>query len=314
MNRRRRLLLAAVAALAIGTTLVAIGTTLVDSAAAQLRTREEWLALARSGFAIPPGRTAADLLLEMNALLASPDPVLRDEVAYAAAERWILRDRAVAADDLRRLLSSWSANLDDGLGQRDDDRIYKRSFSALCLSLIAARDVATPFLTAGEAQRLFDRTLDYFSRERDLRGFDPAHGWMHAVAHTADVFKFLARGRHFAPANLPRLLDAVRARLTATGTVFVWGESDRLAWALHAALRRDDADPAAFEAWTSGWIEDYAALWANGPLVDPARFVRVENARQILRSLAAILAMEQTPTPAGKQAGAAALAALARMR
>jgi hypothetical protein len=281
---------------------------------AQTRSRDAWLALAKSGFAVPAGTTASALLVEMNALLASPDPVLRDEVAYSAAERWILRDKAVAPDDLRRLLTLWSVNLDDGLGTAGDDRIFKRSFSALCLSLVAAREVAAPFLTAAEVQQLFDRLLDYFARERDLRGYDATRGWMHTVAHTADAFKFLARTAAFAPANLGRLLDGVRAKIESADGVFVWGENDRLAWALHAAVRRADADTAAFEAWTARWVEDHKALWAAGPQVDPVRFARVENAKQILRSLAAILAMEQTPTANGEKARLAALTALARMR
>lgn len=281
---------------------------------AQMPSRGDWIALAKAGFVVPAGRTAAELLLEMNTLLASPDPVLRDEVAYSAAERWILRDGVVAPDDLRRLQTQWAANLDDGLGTTGDDRVFARSFSALCLSLVAAREVAAPFMTADEVGRFVDRLLDYLARERDLRGYDASRGWIHAVAHTADALKFLARTRHFTPAHGARLLDAVRAKLTATDMVFVWGENDRLAWALHAAVRRPDADGAAFEAWTARWVDDHKALWANGPAVDPAAFARVENAKQVLRSLVAILSMEQTPTPTGDAAKLAAVTALARMR
>ena len=281
---------------------------------AQTRTREEWVAFARGGFVVPPGTTAAALLVEMNALLASPDPVLRDEVAYSAAERWILRDKLVEPADLRRLLTLWSANLDDGLGETGDDRIFKRSFSALCLSVVAAREVATPFLTADEGRRFLDRMLDYFVRERDLRGYDRAHGWMHTPAHTADALKFLARSTHFTPSDLARLLDAVRRKIEQSDGVFVWGETDRMAWAVHAAVRRPQADLAAFDAWAAGWIEDHKALWAAGPRVDPERFARVENAKQVLRSLAAILAMEQSPTVAGEKARTTAVTALARMR
>ena len=281
---------------------------------AETRTRAEWIALRTSGFAVPTGQSAAALLVELNPLLASTDPVLRDDVAFSAAEKWIVRDKIVAPDDLRRLITLWSANLDDGLGTSGDDRVFKRSFSALSLSLIAAREVATPFLTADEAQRLFDRLLGYFQRERDLRGFDVESGWMHSVAHTADAFKLLARGSHWAPANLPRLLDAVRAKVASSPTVFAWGENDRVALALHAAVRRPDADLAVVTAWLARWEDDHHALWATGPQIDPARFVPLENAKQVLRSLHAALALDRAPTPQGDAARAAVLAALARMR
>lgn len=294
--------------------MLALALACATSATAQTRTREQWVALAQSGFAVPAGETPYGLLVDMNTLLGSPDPVLRDEVAYSAAAAWIVSKRLVGPDDLRRLLTLWSANLDDGLGTSGDDRALRRSFSALCLSLIAAREAATPFLTGAEVEALHTRLLDYFARERDTRGFVPGRGWIHSVAHTADAFKFLARGPHWTPAQSARLLDAFARKLDAADTVFAWGESERLGAALHAVVRRPDADAAAFEAWTTRWVERHTALWAGGPNIEPARFAAVENAKQTLRALAALLAMETAPTPAAESARRATLAALARTR
>ncbi len=278
------------------------------------RTRTEWVALAKSGFTLPEGAKAIDLLVEMNPLLASPDPVLRDDVAFSAAERWIVRDGRVAPDEMRRLLHLWTANLQDGLDTPGDDRIFKRSFSALCLSLIAARDLTAPFLEASEVATFFDRTLDYFNRERDLRGFDPVRGWMHSPAHTSDTLKFLARNPRLPPASDARLLEAVQRKIEAADTVFTWGENDRMALALQSIVRRADAVPATLDAWLARWLEEYKALWASGPQVDPRRFARVENARQVMRSLHAALSMEASPTSNGDTARKALLAGLAKMR
>jgi hypothetical protein len=277
-------------------------------------TRSDWIALAKSGFVVPNGRTAADMLTEMNQLLGSNDPVLRDAVAFSAAERWILRDRRLSPPELRALLRLWITNLDDGLGGATDDRVFKRSFSALSLSLIAAADLSAPFLEPAEAQAFFDRMLDYFQRERDLRGFDPVHGWMHTVAHTSDALKFLARNPKLAAGSDARLLAAVRAKIDSHEAVFTWGENDRMALALQSALRRPDADAAALSAWTETWVAAHKELWAGGPQVDPRRFARVENAAQVMRSLCAALAMEAAPTPSGEAARTTLLAALAKMR
>jgi hypothetical protein len=40
--------------------------------------RSDWIALANGGFAVPAGRDAVGMLVEMNTLLASEDPILRD--------------------------------------------------------------------------------------------------------------------------------------------------------------------------------------------------------------------------------------------
>lgn len=227
--------------------------------------KADWIALARGGFVVPAGRTALGMLSDMNQLLASTDPVLRDDVAYSAAERWILREQRLSAADLRVLLQLWTRNLDDGLGTAGDDRVFKRSFSALCLSLIAAADLSASFLEPAEFHAFFDRMLDYFQRERDLRGFDPVHGWMHTVAHTSDALKFLSRNPKFAAGSDTRLLAAVRAKLESHDAVFAWGENDRIALALQSAVRRQDADAAALTAWTEHWVTAHQDLWAKGP-------------------------------------------------
>jgi hypothetical protein len=292
-------------------TLVAVMLLATTSAAQTERAR--WVALAKNGFALPEGRKAADLLVEMNALLASPDPVLRDDVAYTAAERWI-RAGALDAADLRKLMVLWLENTKDGRGAAADDRVFKRSFSALTLSLIAARDLTNPFLDAAEVQTFFESMLTHFGEEIDLRGFDPARGWIHSVAHTADALKFLARNPKLPPGADIRLLQAVRAKIESTPTVFVWGENDRMALALQSAIRRPDADPNALAGWLEHWANQHQTLWANGAQVDPARFARVENARQVMRSLHTALALEAKPTPIGDNARQAVLVTLGKMR
>ena len=276
--------------------------------------RSAWIALAKGGFVVPRGRTAVDVLVEMNPLLGLPDPVLRDEVAFSAAERWILRERRVPPADLRTLLHLWTKNLDDGLGAVADDRVFGRAFSALCLSLIAAADLSSPFLETEELRAFFDRMLDYFQRERDLRGFDPVRGWMHTVAHTSDTLKFLSRNPKLAAGSDARLLAAVRVKIESHDAVFAWGENDRMALALHAAVRRPDADAAALVAWTQTWMKAHQELWANGPQVDPRGFAVVENARQVMRSLHAALSIDAMPTSTGDAARQALITALAKMR
>lgn len=279
-----------------------------------VRTNEAWIALARGGFALPADQRAVDVLLEMNPLLSSPDPILRDEVAYGAAERWILRDKVLDPVGLRRVLDRWMRNLDQGLGETGTDTVFGRSFSALCLSLVAAADLQAPFLEPVEVQVFFERMLDYFARERDLRGFDGRRGWMHSAAHTADALKFLARNPKLGDGTDTRLLAAVRSKIEAMDFVFTWGENDRIALALHSAVRRADADVASLEAWTAHWVDAHRAMWSTGPQVNPSTFAQVENAKQIMRSLHLALAMEVAPTHNGAAATTIVLTALAKMR
>ena len=278
------------------------------------RSRDYWVAIRASDFAVPEGEQAYALLLEMNELLGSTDPVLRDEVAYSAAARWVYRKRLLSAEQNRQLLALWRANLGVGLGERGADSVLRRSFGALDLSLLAALDNEAPFMTQEEFDGLLRETLDYLERERDTRGYDAAKGWVHAAGHTSDVLKFMARSPRLAVADQSKLLDAVAAKCTAFGEVFAWGEDERLAQVVRSVVRRADFDSASFDTWAAAFPKRYEELWAAGPAIEIPRYVAVQNLKSMLRAAHAALAMDGELAPAAQAAKTKLLETLAVMR
>jgi hypothetical protein len=110
-----------------------------------------WRGIKTHDFAVPEGAAPGALLGEIcGDLLGSPDPELRDQLGYEIADAWILRKRTVSDADLRPVLARLEQNLGEGIGENGTDSVLRRSFSALVLSLVAARDNDTPFLTAEE--------------------------------------------------------------------------------------------------------------------------------------------------------------------
>jgi uncharacterized protein DUF2785 len=271
-----------------------------------------WRKLAGAGFEVPEGASAGELLVEASTLLASPDPTLRDGVAYGAAADWILKKKVVEPAELRRLLSLWTANLKSGVGQAGDDRLLLRSFSALDLSLLAARDVQASWMEPEELKSLLDAALSYLTAERDLRGYDARKGWMHATAHTADLLKFLARNSRVSAADAARILNGIGAKIRDAGEVFAWGEDERLASAVLAVLRRGDLDAA---AWT-GWLDALAApakgLW-DTPAIDAKQFAAVQNAKHLLARVHVLLYAVPEPSPKLVEARAQVLGTLEKL-
>jgi hypothetical protein len=100
--------------------------------------------------------------------------------------------------------------------------------------------------------------------ERDLRGFDPVKGWIHATAHTADLLAFLAGSSQLKAEDQPRLLGAISQRLSSARQIFSYGEQDRLSLIAASLVERKDFDAAAFKQWLADLGADQK-VWSDSP-------------------------------------------------
>jgi hypothetical protein len=184
--------------------------------------------------------------------------------------------------------------------------VFRRSFSALMLSVVVARDNAKPFLPADDIRRLEAAALRYLEAERDVRGYDPVKGWIHSAAHTADLLKFLARSRHLGPADQLPLLEGIARKLTTAPVVFVNGEDERLARALLSVINRSDFDRPGFAAWVSRTTP--GRLTAALPKVEELR--AAQNVKNLFAKLEVLLSVDSQPSDSVQAARDSVRAAL----
>lgn len=247
--------------------------------------RDFWRAIVENGYSLPAGYSAGMLAPHLTELLADPDPFLRDQVAYVAFYHWMVKNPAEMADDeVRGLTLQLRENLTANIGASGDDSVYRRSFSALVLSLVVYRDLNRPFMQQTEVKALFDDTLDYLQAERDWRGYTDENGWMHALAHTADLLKLLARHPHTGASDHRAIIDALYDVLTTpTGRVLTHDEDERLALAVLDVLQRDLIDTASWLAWVQRFVSWYEAH-KNGAF-SPQKHAPYMNVKNFLRSV-----------------------------
>lgn len=243
-----------------------------------------WQAVLATGVDVPRDRPLDELTAELVGMLGHPDPRRRHRIAYPVLASWI--GLGVYDDLLAGIGDGLTAGMRQGLGEDGTDSVLRRSFSALVLTEVLARDNQTRLLTDERVIDWGDRAAAWLLRERDLRGHVPGRGWAHALAHGADLLGMLARSRHLSAAHLTVLLDVLADRLLApTQHVLSHGEDDRLAHAVMCVLHRDLVDDAALESWI-------ARLAAGLQHPDAARPELVEwpsaaaaNTRGFLRAL-----------------------------
>lgn len=209
-----------------------------------------WKQVHAAGLAVPDDRPLDDLTAELTRMLGDPDPELRDGTAYPTLATWV--GRGVYDDLLAGLGDGMAAGLSVGLGERDGDAVFRRSFSALVLGECIARDNQRPLVPGGKILEWGDRLATWLLRERDLRGYVPGKGWAHAVAHGADALGTLAQSPHVQKPELTVVLDVVADRLvTRVDRLFTNAEPDRLAQAVVQVLRRDAVPLQVLEPWVA---------------------------------------------------------------
>jgi hypothetical protein len=207
-----------------------------------------WQQVLESDMAVPRTRPLNELTAELVTMLGSGNPVERDDIAYPVLASWITEG---VYDDL---LISFGDSLCDGLmlglGGHDDDTVFRRSFSALVLAECVRRDNVAHVLPVDTVLNWADRSLGWYVREQDLRGWVDQSGWVRAVANGADLLAALAQSRHMGAMHLGVLLDVIGERMMfSTTRVLTDGEDDRLATAALMILQRNLVPPDHLDTW-----------------------------------------------------------------
>lgn len=200
--------------------------------------------LRAAGFEIAQADRREAFARAIAACLASPDPALRDGVAYEALAR-MLRAGSVSADTRIALARDLLARLDSG-----DPAGFGPPFAALVLAEIVRADGIDRYLPDPLRDAIVDAAVRYLGTVRDYRGFDAREGWRHGVAHGADLAMQIARNRNVADrARLERLRDAVAAQVAPAGHFYIYGEPERLTAPIVMIARRGVFSEAEWSDW-----------------------------------------------------------------
>jgi hypothetical protein len=257
-------------------------------------TRAYWSHVKASGLAVPEDRPLAELTTELTTMLGSPDPHMRDGLAYPTLATWV--DRGVYDDLIAGLGDGMCAGLTVGLGEQGTDSVFRRAFSVLVLAECIDRDNEQGLVPMLKLLEWGDCIASWYLRERDVRGFVPGKGWAHAVAHGADAIGVLARSPHFGLNELTVLLDVLGDRVLApVDAPFTHGEPDRMALATMTVLRRNVLPLSVVEPWVARIATGAAGSAGGDSNTGGDPFLATANAEAFLRALHLQLAIAPSP-------------------
>lgn len=200
-------------------------------------------ALKEAQWALPDDAARNALARALVACVASPEPALRDGVAFEGLAHW-LRARALSNETMLALADDLEARLTAPAGDG-----FERPFAALILSEVARADRIEAYLTPARRAQLLTASLDYFANVRDYRGFDEREGWRHGVAHASDVLLQLSLNPALGHDDLIRIRDAIATQVAPEEHFYIYGESERLARPILFMAQRGLISDAEWTAW-----------------------------------------------------------------
>jgi hypothetical protein len=194
-------------------------------------------AMKESGWSATDDARRQVLALELLDCLASPDPQLRDELAFDALSRW-LRAKLIAPATLQTMRTTLMSQLRPAGA---DAAGFRQPFAALALAEVARVDRLQPFLSPGRAGRARRRRRRLPERGARLSRLRCQGRLAHGVAHGADLLLQLGLNPALDAGQLKAILAAIAPQVAPPGEHFyVYGEGERAdgAGVLHRPAQR----------------------------------------------------------------------------
>ena len=218
------------------------------------------------------------IVADMLKYIGDIDPELRDELIYSIFWKWTVKG-VLSAEQMKSMLSVCLDNdhLFFGLGEKNTDSVFTRTFSVLLVPLAMYMNQQNAFLSDAEALNIKETVLRYIRREKDFRGYVEGRGWAHAMAHAADALDDIAKLDCIGRDDLLEILDVVKEKMSNRDWVYSCEEDERMTTAFMAVYRRKlltDKDIA-------DWLDSFRII-KNRDVYD---YFQQINQKNFLRSL-----------------------------
>jgi hypothetical protein len=217
-------------------------------------------------------QTTLEFMLEN---IGHPDGHVRDELIYNIVGSWVIDD-VLTLEQKDLVKTSVLNNLSYNIGESGEDSVFVRTFSVLQIPVILYAHSKTKFLSNQDIQLIYNITLEYLEKERDLRGYISGKGWAHAVAHTADALKFIAR-EELTLSQYHQMLVSIQKKMSIDDYVYIDNEDERMVSAVMEIIKRVE------ESVIIEWLASFKLV--EKKKIIPNDYHQQNNIKNFVRSL-----------------------------
>ncbi len=221
-----------------------------------------------------------DLLEELIQNIGDPDSEIRDGLIYPSLAH-LLYDKHFDEDTLvsifNRLISE--EFLFHDISKNSTNSVLTRSFTSLQIVILLhvhKRDNMIPKEIINEA---FNEYLRYFKEETHYEGYNDQVGWLHSVAHAADVFDQFVTIEYFKEKELKEIFEEILIKMKQRHHYFMYDEDERMVTAMSKAIKRNILS----KEYLEDYLQRFSIYEKNGSY--PEMYYITKNTRNILRAL-----------------------------
>ncbi|WMW81918.1 DUF2785 domain-containing protein [Undibacterium cyanobacteriorum] len=219
------------------------------------------------------------LAFALLSCLASPNPHLRDEIAFEALSFW-MRNKLLDTATVRKISQKLLTQIADTQASPNAD--FSKPFAALTLAEVVRVDRLQAFMTEQERSDMVNAAAQFLSGVKDYRGFDEKEGWRHGVAHGADWMLQLALNPQLKAEQHQVILQALATQINNEQHFYIFGEPERMMAPVFFLALRSPLDDAAWQAWFEKLIQGSTNA---APMNTQASLARRHNLKAFLQAL-----------------------------
>jgi hypothetical protein len=220
-----------------------------------------------------------DYVLQMLEYIGDTDSEFRDELIYNTLSEWIEVKEFFNEEQLKYILSILldQEHLFYQIGSDGDDSVFTRTFSALVIVLVLIRHRKKALFRFDEFTEIKNKVIDYYTSEKDLRGYIQKSEWAHAAAHGADVMDELVQCRECNEDTVKEILNAFKKMLHNGKYIFQNEDDERICRVVFRIIKGNHLSNQEIVKWLEelsecvGWQSDRRQYVAR---VNSKNFIR----------------------------------------
>jgi hypothetical protein len=226
------------------------------------------------------GYHAKDVIDKTLPLIGHHDSKLRDDLIYPVLAH-LFHDKRLNETDLENYLDLLISDdyLCYDMNNRESYSALKRSFTVLQLVILCFVHRRDHIIKEDKIKHLLERFLDYYKNESILAGYDSEVGWIHTIAHSADLFSQLVQVEHFKEKDILDIFEAIQHKMMNDHHDFICNEDERSVVAIKKALDLNRLSQDEVQSWLDGFIIK------DKEMIYPNKMILENNIKRFLRSL-----------------------------